>query len=211
MNKDSGTETGIYKKKREREKKKGRYLLTAYSCCCSVTKLGPTLCNPKDCNMPGFSVLHYFLEFAQIHVHWVSDVIQPSHPLLPPSPPPQSFPASGSFPMSWLFESGGQSIGTSASASVRPMSIQCCFPLGLTGLISLQSNRLSRVFSSTTIQKHQFFGAQPSLWSNSHVRTWLLEKPHLWLYRPFYQGVATPGKDQTTETCAPGQRMNQVF
>ena len=139
------------------------------------------------------------------------------HPTISSSVPhpfsscPQFFPASGSFPMSQLFESGGQSIGASASVSVLPMSIQCCFPLGLTGLISLQSNRLSRVFSSTTIQKHQFFGAQPSLWSNSHVRTWLLEKPHLWLYRPFYQGVATPGKDQTTETCVPGQRMNQVF
>ena len=64
------------------------------------------------------------------------------------------------------------------------MNIQCWFPLGLTGLISLQSMGISRVFSSTTIQKHQFFGAQPSLWSNSHIHTWLLEKPQLWLYGP---------------------------
>ena len=89
----------------------------------------------------------------------------------------QSFPASGSFPMSWLFASGGQSIGASTSASVLPMNIQGWFPLGLTGLISLQTKGLSRVFSNTTIQKHQFFSAQPSLWSNSHIHTWLLEKP----------------------------------
>ena len=90
---------------------------------------------------------------------------------------PQSFPASESFPMSLLFVSGGQCIGASASALVFPMNIQGWFPLGLTGLISLLSNRFSRVLSSTTVQKHQFFGAQPSLWSNSHIHTWLLEKP----------------------------------
>ena len=80
----------------------------------------------------------------------------------------QSFPASGSFPMSWLFTYGGQSIGVSASVSVLAMNIQDWFPLGLTGWFSLQSKRLSRVFSNTTVQKHQFFGAQVSLWSNSH-------------------------------------------
>ena len=89
----------------------------------------------------------------------------------------QSFPASGSFPMSWLFPSGGQSIGASASASVLPKNIQGWFPLGQTGLNSLLSKGLSRVFSSTTVQNHQFFGTQPSLWSNSHIHTWLLEKP----------------------------------
>ena len=87
----------------------------------------------------------------------------------------QSFPASGSFPMSQLFASGGQSIGASALASVLPMNIQGWFPLELTGLISLQSKGLSRVFSSTTIQKHQFFSIQPSLWFNFHICTWLLE------------------------------------
>ena len=86
---------------------------------------------------------------------------------------PQSFPASGSFPMSWLFISDGQSIGASASASALPMIIQGWFPLGLTGLISLLSRGLSRVFSNTIVQKHQFFGTQPSLWSNSHISTWL--------------------------------------
>ena len=84
--------------------------------------------------------------------------------------------------MSQLFASGGQSIGASASASVLPTNIQAWFPLGLTGLISLLSKGLSRVFSNITVQKHQFFGAQPSLWSNSHIPTWLLEKPQLWLY-----------------------------
>ena len=89
----------------------------------------------------------------------------------------QSFQASGSFPMSQFFASGGQSIGVSASASVLPMNIQDWFPLGLTGWICLQSKGLSRVFSNTTVQKHQFFGTQLSLWSNSHIHTWLLEKP----------------------------------
>ena len=96
----------------------------------------------------------------------------------------QSFPASGYFPMSWLFASGDQSPGVSASASVPPINIQSWFPLGLIGLI-LPSKELSRVFSSTTIQMHQFFGAQLSLWSNSHICTWLLEKPQLWLDRSY--------------------------
>ena len=95
---------------------------------------------------------------------------------------PQSFLASGSFPMSQFFASGSQSIGASASASVLPMNIQDGFSLWLTGLISLQSQGLSRVFSNITVQKHQFFGAQLSLWSNSHIHTWLLEKPYFWLY-----------------------------
>ena len=90
---------------------------------------------------------------------------------------PQSFPASGSFQMSRLFAWGGQSIRASASASVLPMNNQDWFPLGWTGWSSLQSKRLSRVFSNTTVQKHQFFGTQLSLYSNSHIHRWLLEKP----------------------------------
>ena len=86
----------------------------------------------------------------------------------------QSFSASGSFPMSQLFPSGGQSIVTSDSASVLPVTIQGWFPLGWTGWISLKSKQLSRVFSNTAVQKDQFFGAQLSLWSNSHIHTWLL-------------------------------------
>ena len=90
---------------------------------------------------------------------------------------PQSFPASGTSPMSRLLASDDQNTGASASASVLPMNIQGWFCLGLTGLISLQSNGLSRGFSNTTIQKHQFFGTQPSLRSSSHIHTGLLEKP----------------------------------
>ena len=88
----------------------------------------------------------------------------------------QSLPASMSIPMSQLFVSVCQSTGASASALVLPTNIQCWFPLGLTYLISLLSKGLSRVFSSTTIQKHQFFGVQPSLWCNSPIHTWLLER-----------------------------------
>ena len=94
----------------------------------------------------------------------------------------QSFPASESFPRSQFFASGSQSIRASASASVPPMNIQDWFPLQLTALI-LQSKGLWRVFSNTTVQTHQFFSAQLSLWSNSHIHTWLLQKPQLWLYR----------------------------
>ena len=103
------------------------------------------------------------------------------HPIISSSVVPfsclQSFPASGSFPMSQFFASGGQSIGASASASVLPLNIQGLFLLGLTGFISLLSTGLSRVFFNTTVQKHQFSSAQPYLWSNSHICTWLLEKP----------------------------------
>ena len=93
----------------------------------------------------------------------------------------QSCPALDSFPMSQFFTSGGQRIGALASASVLPVNIQDWFPLGWTGWISFQSKGLSRVFSNTTVQKHQFFGTQLSLWSDSHIHTWLLEKPQLWL------------------------------
>ena len=130
-----------------------------------------------NCSMPGFPVLHHHLEFAQTHIHWVADAIQSSSSsVIPFSSCLQSFPASVSFLMSRLFESGGQSIGASTSASVLPMNIQDWFPSGLTGLISLQSKGFSRVFYNTTVQKHRFFGALPSLWSNSHIHTGLLEK-----------------------------------
>ena len=133
-----------------------------------------------DCSMPDFPVLHHLQEFAQTHVYWVDDDIQPSHPLLPPfSSCSQSFSESESFPMSWLFISGGQSIGASSSASVLPMNIQGWDPLRLTDMISLLSKRLSRVFFSTTVQKHHFFSTQPSLWgmaipsiSSSKPQTW---------------------------------------
>ena len=104
---------------------------------------------------------------------WCHPTISSS--VVPFSTCPQSFPASGSFPMSWLFTSGGQSIGASASASVLPKNNQGWFPLWLTGWIFLQSKGLSRVFS-TTVQKHQFFSTQPSLWSNCHIHIYLPEK-----------------------------------
>ena len=100
---------------------------------------------------------------------------QPSCLLSSPSPLPVIFPTKASFSVSWLFTSGGQSIG--ASASVLPMNTQDWFPLGLTGLISLKSKGLSRVFSNTTVLKHQLFTDHPFLWSNSHIHTRLLEKP----------------------------------
>ena len=138
-------------------------------CCGSVARSCLTICDPEDCSTPGFPVLHHLSELAYIHVQWVSDAIQPSCPVVPFSSCLQSFPPSRSFLMSRLFTSGGQHIG--ASASVRPMNIQDWFPSGLTGLISLQSRGLSRVFSNTTVQNHQFFSAQPSSWSNSHIHT----------------------------------------
>jgi len=94
----------------------------------------------------------------------------------------QSFPASGSSPRSQFYASGSQSIGVSASASILSMNIQDWFLLGLTSLISLQTKRLSRVFSKTTIQRHQFFSTKSFLWSNSHICTWLLEKNHSFDY-----------------------------
>ena len=129
---------------------------TDSGCFCSVIKPCPALGDPMDCSMPGFPVLHYLLEFAQIHVHWVNDTIQPSHPLPPLSPPALNLSKhQGLFPMKRSpFASGGQSIGTSTSASVLPMNIQGWFSLELTGWISLMSQGLSRVFSSTTVWKH---------------------------------------------------------
>ena len=120
---------------------------------------------------PEFAIIQSLLKLMSI------ESVMPSNHLIlccPFSSCPKSFPSSGFCPMSQLFTSGGQS---AASASVLPMNIQDWLNLGLTGFISLLSKGLSRVFSSTTVQKHQFFSIQPSLWSNSHICTWLLEKP----------------------------------
>ena len=122
---------------------------------------------------PGFPVHHQLLKLAQTHVHQVSDAIQPSHPLSSPSPPAFNLSQlQGLF--KWV-----SSLHQVAKVlfSFLPMNIQDWSPLGWTGLISLQSKGLSRVFSNTTAQKHRFFSAQLSLWSNSHIHTWLLEKP----------------------------------
>ena len=131
-----------------------------------------------DCSMPGFPVHHQLLELGRTHVHRVSNYLILCHPLLLL---PSIFPSIRVFQ---FFASGGQSIGASVSLSVLSKIIQDWFPLGLIGLISLQSKGLSRVFSNTTVQKRQFFGTQHSLWSNSHINTWLLEKPQLWLGGP---------------------------
>ena len=113
---------------------------------------------------------------------WCHPTISSS--VVPFSSCPQSLPASESFPMSQLFTSSGQSIGLSGLTSVLPKNTQDWSPLGWTGWISLQSKGLSRVFSNTTVQKHQFFGAQPSSQSNSLICTWPLEKPQPWLDGP---------------------------
>ena len=131
----------------------------------SIAQSCPILCDPMNCSTPGLPVHHHLPELTQTHVHWVSDAIQPPHPLLFPSPPALNFSQhqAGYFQMSQFFASGGQSIGVSSSTSVLPMNIQDWFPLGWTGWISLQSKGLSRVFSNTTIRQKQFFGAQLSL------------------------------------------------
>ena len=145
------------------------------------------LCDPMVCSTPGLPVHHCLLEFAQTHFHWIDDAIQPSNHLILCCPLlllPSIFPSIRVFsnesapctrwPTYWSF-----------SFSTNPSNeYECWFHLGWTGWISLQSKGLSKVFFNTTVQKHQFFGAQPSLWFNSHICTWPLEKPWLWLDGP---------------------------
>ena len=150
------------------------------SCCCSVVSnsLQPHGLHHASLPCPSLSPRVYSCPL----IRWCYPTI--SFSVAPFSSCLQSFPGSGSFPVSQLFTSGGRNIEASASASVLPVNIQGWFHLGLTGLIFLLSKGLSRVFSNTTVWKHQLFGTQPSLWSNSHIHTWLLEKPWLWLDRP---------------------------
>ena len=189
-------------------------------CCCSVAKSCLIFCDHMDCSIPGFPVLHYLVESAQTHVHWLSDAIQRSHPLSPPSPPAFNlsqhqgiFSNESVFHIRWpklqlqlkmrlldgITESMDMSLRrlqeivkdrgawhaavhvvtknqTWLSNGTTTMNIQDWFPLELTNLISLQSKGLSKVFSSTTIHKCQFFSAQPFLWSTSHICTWLWKK-----------------------------------
>ena len=151
----------------------------------SVAKSCLTLCKPMDYSTPGFPAHHQLPELTQTHVHQVSDAIQPSHPLSPPSPPAFNLSQHQGL-LQWVgsLHQVARSTGISASASVLPMNIQDWFPLGQTGLISLLSKGLSRVFSSTTVWRQHFFGAQPFLLSSSHIHIWLPEKSWLWLYRP---------------------------
>ena len=143
----------------------------------SVAQWCLSLCDPMGCNMPGLppSQSHEVYSNSCPLSRWCHPTI--SFSVIPFFSHLQSFPASGSFQMSQFFTSGGQSIRASASKSVLPMNIQDWFHLGWTGWISLQPKGLSRVFSNTTVQKHQFFGAQLSLQTNSHIYTWPLEKP----------------------------------
>ena len=129
----------------------------------SVAQSCPTLCNPMDCSTPGFPVHHQLLELAPAHVHRVGNAIQPSHPLSSLLLPPSIFPSIRVFSNESFLYIKWPSIVVSALASVLLMNIHDWFALGLTGLISLQSKWLSRVFSNTTVQKHQFFGTQLSL------------------------------------------------
>ena len=158
-----------------------------------VQLLSPILlCSPVNYSTQGSPVLHYLPEFAQTHVHCVNDAIQPSHSLLSPSPPAFNLSQHQDlFHWVHLFAWGGQSIGASVSALLLPVNIQGWFPLALTALISLLSKVLSRVFASTTIQKHHFFGAQPPLWANSHISTWLLEKNRALTIQTFLSKVVS--------------------
>ena len=140
---------------------------------CSVAYSCALLCNPMDCSTPlGFPLLHCLPESSQTHVHWVNDAIQRSHFLMTPFLLPSIFPSIRVFSNELALCIRWQSIGP--SASVLPMNIQDWFPLGWTDLTSMLSKALSRVCSSTIVQKNKFFSAQPSLWSNSHIHAWLL-------------------------------------
>ena len=140
--------------------------------CYSIAKSCPTLRDSVDCSTPGFPVLHHFPEFAQVHVHWIGDASQPFHPLSPSSP--SAFNLSqypGLFQWVSSLHQVARVLELQLQPSILSKSIQGWFPLRLTGLNS------SRVFSSTTIWKPQFFSTLPSLWSSSDVRVWLLERP----------------------------------
>ena len=150
----------------------------------SVAQSYPTLCDTMNRSTPGLLVHHQLPEFTQTHVHRVSDAIQPSHPLSSPSPPAPNPSQHQSLPMSQLFTWGGRSTGVSPLASFLPKNTQGWSPSEWTGWISLQPKGLSRLFSNTTVQKHQFFGTQPSSQSNSHIHTWPQEKPWPWLDEP---------------------------
>ena len=140
----------------------------------------PTLCNPVDCSTTGFPV-HHLPDLLKLVS---TESVMPSNHLILCCPlplPPSIFPSIRVFSNESALRIMWPKYGASASASVLPMNIQDWFPLGWTGWISLLSKGLSRILSNTTVQKHQFFSAQPSLWSNSHIHTWPLEKPQLWL------------------------------
>ena len=144
----------------------------------SIIQPCPILCNPMNCSRPGLPVHHQLPASTQTNVHWVSDAIQPSHSLSSLSPPAPN-PSLHQSLFQWVnsLHEVAKVFGVSALASFLPRNTQGWSPLEWTGWISLQSKGLSRVFSNTTVQKHQFFGAQLSSQSNSHIHTRPLEKP----------------------------------
>ena len=153
----------------------GRKVMTNLVQFSSVAQSCPTLCNPMNRSTPGLPVHHQLPEFTQTHVHRVSDAIEPSHPLSSPSPPaPNPFQHQSLF--QWVNTSHEVAKVLSALASFLPKKSQGWSPSEWTAWISLQSMGLSRVFSNPTVQKHQFFSAQPSSQSNSHIHTWPQEK-----------------------------------
>ena len=152
--------------------------VSLYCCRCSVPKSCPTLCTPHALHHTRLSRSSLSPRVCSNHIHWVENAIQLSHSLFPLSPLALNLCQHQGFSQ-WVGSliQVVQNIGALTSASVLLVNMQGWFLLGLTDLISLLSKGLSRVFSSTTVQKHQFFGAQPSLWSNFHIQTWVLEKP----------------------------------
>ena len=140
----------------------------------SAAQSCPTLCDPLNRSMAGLPVYHQLLEFTETHVHWVSDAIQPSHPLMSPSPPAPN-PSQHQSLFQWVNPS--DEVAKVLEFQLYPKKSQNWSPSEWTGWISLQPKVLSRVFSNTTVQKHRFFGAQPSSQSNSHIHTWPQEKP----------------------------------
>ena len=144
-------------------------LLKIHSCC-SVAQLCPTICDPMDCSMPGFSVLHYLQEHAQIHGRWVTDAIQQSHPLLSPSPPALIFPSNRVFSNESTLHISWQSIGASTSASVLPMNIQVWVcRIHWVDLLALQGTLKSLLRPDSS--KVSILAIQPSLFSKSHMHT----------------------------------------
>ena len=155
-------------------------------CCCSVTKSCTTLCNPMDCSMPGCSVLHYLLEFAQTHVHWVSDAIQPSHPLSPFSPPALNFPQHQD-----LFQWVGclHQVAKILEFQLQHQSFQWIFRVDFLRIDWFDLLAVQRKFKSLIqhySSKASVLGGSAFSMSNSHIHTWLLEKPQLWLYGPLW-------------------------
>ena len=157
------------------------FMSFCYCWCCSVAQLCPTLCNPMDCSTPGLPVPHHLPEFVQVHVHCISDAVQPSHPLTPSSPSALDLSQHWEL-FQWVIcahqmTSIDQNTRASALASVFPVNIQGWSPLRLTGLISLLSKGLSGVFSNTTVWRHQFFGILPFLRFSTHNCMWPLGRP----------------------------------